>query len=350
MNNKIIITLLIVVLAQVNALHGKTTITDNTGGKITPTGINDSIKQFQDIVDDFGPAFANAYLMGNLAGYPIGTSILGGFPHFLIGVSLNSGFSNLERFDPDVQNSDKIFPAAGLAPSAFFGLGITKTTDVLFKFLLFSDGFYMPPLSMSLAELTKLNLYSVGGKVRHSLIEPVTILPGMFKFGGITIAGGLDYMYGIIEIQGKNLVVPLMEIEIDPTPSSGDEAIVGIDLESDYTFQNKWYMVSASTSALAYFDFFWIFGVYTGVGFAVSYGAFNLDFNSTSEAVADSPHGSLGTITVDSKNRYAPYYYSPLYILGMELNLFLIRLTFETMVNLRNGSDINLQLGARIQF
>jgi len=44
-----------------------------------------------------------------------------------------------------------------------------------------------------------------------------------------------------------------------------------------------------------------------------------------------------------------PGYLIPTFIFGVEINLFVIKLTADTMVNLANRSDVTLQGGVRMQ-
>ena len=59
---------------------------------------------------------------------------------------------------------------------------------------------------------------------------------------------------------------------------------------------------------------------------------------------------SVGTVIFKSKNSYRPTPVIPLYILGLEINIFVVKLNAETMVNLYNKSDVNVQFGTRFQF
>lgn len=299
-------------------------------------------RELQAISDSFGQAFANASLMANLSGYPLGSSILGEFPSFVAGISLNAGFSNLERFDDDIQDKDNIYPAAVPAPVFFFGLGLSSKSDVLFKFMLYSNDFYEPKIDNDEVNIKNINTYSVGGRVRYLLVEPVTLIPGIFRFGGIGLISGVDFIYGKVEVDGL-ITTFLDSVDISGTPQD-------VEIESDYELETSWYTLSASTAILVYGEAFLIFGAYTGLGAALSYGSIDIDFESQS-AVYESGTGThLGDITITSINSYNPYILSPLYIIGMEINLRFARLSFESMVNLRNRSDINLQFGARVQF
>ena len=149
------------------------------------------------------------------------------------------------------------------------------------------------------------------------------------------------------------MTIPFDTIEVDPDdtgplPSSS----YNLTFESTYSSDIEWFIVSVNTSALVYFNFYWIFDLYTGFGLSVNYGSFSMDLDADGDVRGDDPilPDPVGSITAVSRNRYRPYYFVPTYTLGAEINLFLVRFTLESMVSLRNGSDINLQFGTRFQF
>jgi hypothetical protein len=341
LSGKLVIITTALVLAAEISLYSGTKITDSLP-VFSTDGKKDLAAKIQTTSDNFGGPYSSACLMSNLSGYPIGSSVLKGFPHFLVGVSFSSGLANMEFFDKEADLPENSYPAVSLSPAAFFGLGIEEDLDILGKLMLYSDGFYMPPLGFEMATLKKINIYSVGAKIRKAVVKDVTVLPGVFKFGGVALSGGIDYMYGVMKFTGA-LDMPYGIVEL----SGGDAEIT---LETDYTLQQKWYVLSGSSTALAYVHLFWIFSAYTGVGISANYGSVDLSFIADSNVMEEGNPVSHGTIGIESINEYSPYYFAPLYIIGFELDLFLFKMTFETMVNLRNGSDINLQFGGRLEY
>jgi hypothetical protein len=354
---KLYCILIIVILSTVIPLYARTTITNTSN--ITPQGLTDAIDQFQNMADLNGPAIANAQALANIGGYPMGSAYLGGIPHFLIGVSFNAGLANMDTQDPDKKHTNGKFPVMGLNPVIYAGVGIAKGVDLLGKIMLFSDGFYKPPLNYSYANLSKLNLYSIGGKLRFNYIGEQKIVPGIFSFGGLTFSAGADLLYGIIGINGS-YKYKITDIEVSTGVPIPPTYKVEINFNSDYSCRVSWYLMSINPQVLAYFNFFWLLNLYTGFGFPINYGSFQLklhgngnietDDDNYALIVGSGPPNSLGSIEVSSENKYHPLIFMPVYIIGFDLDLIILKLTFESMVNLWNRSDVNIQLGTRIQF
>ena len=324
-------------------------------GNITGTGIDEVAAQFQKILDINGPAIANAYALANVAGYPFGTAYLGDFPSFMLGISLNAGLANMEALDKSKTVPQGEVPVGALNPVIFFGIGLKNGYDFLGKFMIFSSGFYQPPLNYSYAKLTKLNLLSLGGKLRKNYVEKKTILPGLLEFGGVTFSLGADLIYGIIGVEGE-YDYAMKNVEVDP-PGLPPPLAVNLDFKPNYSASVGWFITSVTGEALAYMHVFWIFSVYTGFGLTVQYGFFSFKLDAGGQVTTDdityiTAKGDnivAPNIGIQSHNSYNPYFIMPEYIVGFDINLYLIRLSFETMVNLRNRKDVNLQVGLRFQ-
>lgn len=335
---RLILAIAIIYGAAVSASAGTTV---STTLPVSITGLNDAIKQFQNFSDNYGPSISNAYALGNISGYPVGSANLGAFPHFTAGISANAGLVNMQYFDTDVPRDQNKKPAVGLNPTLFIGLGLGSGWDFMGKLMVYSNGFYNPPLSFSFFKLDKLNLVSVGGKLRYNAVKKKTIIPRVFNFGGITLSGGADMLYGLLSGSGKQKYT-LKQIDFGGTPYD-------VNFDANYSAKILWYIVSLNAQALAYIDFLFICSFYTGFGMAGNYGYFHMTANATGTATVSGPVAP-GTIIVDSNNKYGPYYLMPVYIVGFDINLYLTRLSFESMVNMRNGRDINVSIGARYQY
>jgi hypothetical protein len=116
----------------------------------------------------------------------------------------------------------------------------------------------------------------------------------------------------------------------------------------------SWWLISPSIQALFYFDFLWIFTIYTGFGLAVHLGSFDLNLTASGDVYAGAPWPlpttPIASVTGTSVTSYAPSIIMPLYILGLDINLYILQISFETMVNLMNLRDINIQIGVRSQW
>ena len=350
-----VILLVSFVLLVPAGISAKTTI-DQSGisANITTTGFADMEKLIQDTADFLGPGVANGFAISNIGGYPIGKSYLGDFPHFFIGASASVGLTNMDYFDKDKERVNGRYPGGGVNTSAYFGAGLGKGLDFMGRIFTFSTGMYQPPLKNDYVKLSKLNLYAAGGKIRYNLVGEKTLLPGLFDFGGITISGGADILKGFIEVTGS-LDYKMDAIELNLGPMTKQ---VNLNFNSQYTSQVSWYVITGTAQVAVYFDFLWLFDFYTGFGVSMNYGKFEMKIRGTGALTTDDADyrtyvdasGGLGTLSLVSDNTYRSDIYIPVYIVGFDVRLMVISLTLETMVNLRNRSDINAQVGARLQF
>ncbi|MCP4131897.1 MAG: hypothetical protein GY754_13030 [bacterium] len=329
------------------------TTLSNTG-TMEPDGISSAAAQVQAVSDSFGPAMANAYGLGNVGGYPIGTPILEPGDFFL-GLSINSGMTNMKYFDDSFQKPQGYYPAFGANPAVYLGIGLGGDIDILAKVMIYTDSIYSPPLSFSYASLSKLKIYSAGGKFRYNYIKKKPLLPGLFDFGGVTFSLGGDFMYGELGLEGA-FDYPLGSIDVDPTGSN--PMTLALDFSPGYTAEVSWFIVGANFQAITYFDVFWIFDLYMGLGMLFTYGSFDLNINGQGQVTTDndtyklnnSGSGEIANLILTSTNSYNPTMLLPLFIIGLDIDLFIMRISVESMVNMWNREDINMQIGTRIQF
>jgi hypothetical protein len=337
----------VLLMAACLPLQGKTRVT--VTGPFTPDGIASAGQQFEQIIKNNGPAIANAFAMTNICGYPLGVATLGVFPSFFVGVSGGVGLSNLDYFDPEEKAAKGKVPVGGLNPLLYFGLGLSKSFDFIAKVFVYSDEFYLPDFSFETARLTSLNFYSFGAKVRYCPVKEKKLIPGLLKFGGLNVAIGVDFLYGIVGFEGTQ-PYPLKSIDID---EGGSTISIDLDFNPDYTARVEWYVLTFTPEIKAYFNVLWIFIVYFGFGFPVNIGSFDVKIKGDGEVSTDDPSYTgpdpLGTVSIRTNNEYAPMIFMPVLALGLELALWKIYFTFETNVNLINREDINMQLAFRIQ-
>lgn len=355
---KVFLILCCVVLPLTLQAETTVSVTGPNSGDIPTDGLTDITDNIDTLLNNFGPAIANAYALGNIAGYPVGCSYIGSLPHLFIGISFNAGLTNMHRFDNATTNKEDVFPGFGLNPVITFGLGLGKGLDVLGKIFVYSTGFYRPPVDYEILTLDKLNVYSFGGKVRYNLVKRKTLMPGVFNFEGITLSVGGDAMYGRIDISGL-YNYPLETITIDPGTGPPFPKELELQFEPTYSSTVKYFLASANAQALIYVNFFFLFNLYTGFGTSLNFGSFDVNIQATGDAITDDadynavygpgPH-TVASVEVTSSNRFKPRYLMPVYILGLEIDLFALQITVESMVDLRNGRDINLQLGLRSQW
>jgi hypothetical protein len=277
--------------------------------------------------------YPGAFALANVGGYPIGDALIGDFPHMYFGVSFALGCANMKYYDEHIPREKSIYPAFAPNPVLNFGFGLKGGFDLLFKLMIFTDAIYRPPLNQKSAKLGKFNFYSAGFKLRKNLVGKVEVLPNLLSFGGFTIAAGGDYMEGIIGINGN----------YNYTISSANALF-----SAYYNFNLKWLMVGANAQAVTYINFLWIFDLYAGFGATLTYG--NLKLDGSGVGPITSILGPAGLIIARAEYKRKPKVFMGLFIAGLEINIWILKITFETNVNITNGKDISLQLGTRFQF
>ncbi len=330
-------------------------IIDSSGTPFVPVeGVLQYQSEIENIFNTTGPAFATAILLANIGGYPVGTSSLGGPGHFFVGLSLNVGMANMKFFDDDLDRPRGYYPGFGPNPAIFAGIGLDDRLDLFLKFFMYNDSIYRPPVDFSYASLTGINLYSAGAKFRYRTVDRVIIFPGLFHFGGIVLSLGADVMSGTLSFDGK-YPYDLGTILVD-TGGSGIQP-APVVLNSIYSAKMRWYMASVTLEGLVFFDIFWIFSVYTGAGITLGYGtfemkalAYGIGVTTNTDYITNRGTDQIGYISATADTLYRPKLYHPLFIIGFDINLFITRISVESVVDMRNRSDINLQLGARFQY
>lgn len=290
--------------------------------------------------------YPGAFAMANLGGYPIGDAYIGNFPHMFFGVSGTVGCANMQYWDEDIPRQKSVYPAYAPNPNIYIGFGLAKGFDMMFKIMFFSDAMYRPPLNQKSAKLDKFNVYSGGGKLRYNVIEKKTVLPFIFGFGGFTVSAGADFMDGIMTINGNYKLNMTVDVPSPPAPVAGPYPLT---LDAYYNFSMKYSMLSWNAQAIVYFNFLWLFDFYTGFGVAMTWGYNSLDASGMGN-VTNTALGNLGVIRAFARYKYFPRGFMGIYIAGLEINIWVLKITAETMVNISNGKDINLQLGTRVQF
>jgi hypothetical protein len=302
--------------------------------------------QFENKVDMNGPNFANAFAFSSTTGYANGKATLGDFPHFEVGLFVNSALTNtqvLQNSTSGTYNGEVV--GLGITPALRFGIGLGGGFDFMGKFLMFNKDLYDPNLKTPVATLDELTLYIIGGRVRYNVIKEKTVIPFLFSFGGISLSAGADLSRGIIGIGGK------YEMPFQSIPVAG-YGTINPQLSGDYTTRMSWYYLSTTFQGLVYFELLKLFSFYTGLGTSFGYGWFKFEFDATGTLSdpAALPLPFSSTVLFSSENKYHPMKVIPTYVLGLELNIPIVKIVAESQVNLRNRADVSLTLGLRITF
>jgi len=333
-------------------LTAKTVIDLSAVGGIT-VNLAEISSEVESKADLNGPIIANSMALSNITGYPIGKATIGSFPHFEAGIALGAGFTNMKYFVDDSEASENgSLPGITPNPVAHFGFGLAGGLDIIGKLFVLSQSMIDFGVESDIATLTHYNILSVGGKLRYNIMEKKTLIPFIFNFGGVTLSLGGDAMYGEIKVNG-DYEAGFGDITIDY--GSGDLP-VPIDFSGNYDARVLWGLISVTGQAVAYFDIMYLFSLYSGFGLTANFGYFKMDFNGDGDLTTKDAgyigvigNGDVGTLNFTSQNTYRPYYLVPTYLIGLEVNLFVLKLTGETMVNLYNLEDVNAQVGVRIQ-
>ena len=326
---------------------GTTIIFDDTAGDATDINTSEAEEAFQELSDINGPIIANSFALSNILGYPIGKSSIGIFE---AGVAVGAGLTNTVYYSDEEDAKEGSLPGVTANPVIHAGITLPGGFDVIGKLFYLKNNRYIPDLESSLASLTDYNFLSVGGKLRWNYIEDATVIPFLLSFGGLTFSIGADAMIGNIDISGN------YKTELEPVTYTvgGSDYTVTSEFDGDYSSSIKWKMMSITAQAVTYIDIMYLFSFYTGFGLTGNLGFFSTEFDGTGIVSSDDPSlpgapRTLGGITFESSNNYRPDYFLPTWIFGLELNLTVLKITGETMVNLRNGEDVTLQAGVRIQ-
>ncbi|HOT45239.1 MAG TPA: hypothetical protein PLM53_12355 [Spirochaetota bacterium] len=304
-------------------------------------GVLTTIQELDNVIWKNFRNYPAAFALTNVGGYPVGDALIGDFPHMYFGVSFTLGCSNMKYYDESIPREKSIYPAYAPNPVLNFGFGLKGGFDVLFKLMIFTDAIYRPPLNQKSAKMGKFNFYSAGFKLRKNLVGKKDVLPNLLGFGGFTIAAGGDFMDGITGINGS-YDYTLQNIYVGGSYRD-------VLFTAYYNFNLKWQMIGANAQATAYINFLWIFDLYAGFGFALTWGRIKLDGSGVGP-ITSTTLGSLGYITARCEYSKKPKPFMGLFIAGLEINIWILKITLETDVNITNGKDINLQLGTRFQF
>jgi hypothetical protein len=326
------------------------------GVTIDTAEIDKMVDQLQHTIDKNGPFVANAFALANVLGYPIGKSYLGSFPSFEIGLAAGAGCTNMKYFDKsDPAHDNGTRPMFAPNPVIHFGVGIGGGVDVLGKMFYISKSVvnrYKSDIDYEAhgTTLKDYKIYSAGAKLRYNYIKEKKFLPFYLSFGGITFSLGGNILYGDISFTG-NYKYDFENVTVDLPPTR----TVPMHFDGQFDANIHWAIFTLDAQAIAYFDIFYLFSLYSGFGATGNIGSFKVKFNGNGTFTADNvspplPTNEMGNLTFTSKNSYGPSHVIPLYILGLEINILVLKLNVETMVNLLNRSDVSAQFGTRLQF
>jgi hypothetical protein len=288
-------------------------------------------------------------------GYPNGKSTIKKFPHFEFGAAVGAGVLGVNRGD-DYTDDHPSIPFFGANGGFHFGTGVADDIDVTVKF--FSLGWFVTvkeeieengDTTSFRMKFTDSDIYSVGVKARYNWKERKTLVPILFSFGGISFNLGLDYMYGKWRADSQFTDVQTVNLGAEGTGAA-------ISTVTGYS-QIDWNIFSLTPEAFVYADILYLFSLYTGPSISINIGSYNFDMVQNGDLRAQVAFGTLsineqiGTVSMVSKNEMHPYIILPKWTVGLEINLWVLKLQVEGAAILTSVMDSGMiQAGVRMQF
>ena len=246
-------------------------------------------QQIQDTSDLNGPYVADAFALANILGYPIGKAYIGAFPSFEFGIAGGAGCTNMKYYDKDDPAHDNgTLPMFAPNPVVHVGFGLAGGLDVLGKMFYISKSAvdrYKSDIDYGtdVATLKNYKIYSVGGKLRYNYIKEKKFLPFYLSFGGITFSLGGNFMYGDISFTGD------YEYAFEDIVVTGYPTGIPISFNGTYDANIHWAIFTIDAQAIAYFDIFYLFSLYSGFGIAGNIGSFDVEFNGEGTGTTSEP-------------------------------------------------------------
>jgi hypothetical protein len=310
--------------------------------------------EFEEFVDNFftenEEVIPGGLAMVNTLGYPNGKATIKPFPHFEFGVAAGGGILEYGRYE-DFSEDNPTIPFGGINAAVHVGTGITGRLDVTLKF--FSLGLvYKVDESFDdeagdveyKVRIKDTEVYSAGAKFRYNLLPNMTIVPLLLSFGGVSVNLAFDYMKGETK----------MIMEMSDTESV---FIGGSPYDAMATYQNEgrieWNLYSVTPEMLVYLDLLYFISLYTGPSVSFNYGTFDFTMkgNGTVVDTTGTFPGNIATSTVDIDYSMKPYAMIPKWTLGIELNLWVLKMQAEVTSILNSPNDSLMgQVGIRMQF
>lgn len=309
--------------------------------------------------------------LANALGYPNGRAMIGQFPHFEIGVSAGVSTYQLFRYkDYDIHNPE--IPGGGVNGGIHFGTGIDDRMDIMFKiFVLGSFYVYDREFDQSVThdatidrdynlKVTDNSIYSFGVKSRYNLFRPRP--RSLLGFGGLNVNLAFDYMSARFAAKGEytttktvDLTIPLMMG--DPIPTEMIAQVAG-------SAAIQWHFFSVTPEVIAYFNVLYAINLYTGFALSINRGAITFETdargtlkNTSNITDPNNPsitlvpaNSTIATAVLHADTSMTPNVLLPRYILGLELDFFLFKITLEASTVLTSPAEsFTAQVGVRTE-
>jgi len=324
-------------------------------------------KQFAKYIDTFFEknrlVFPSGLAMVNTLGYPIGKSYIGQFPSFEFGTAAGLGVFQRHRQD-DYTDTNPTMPGGGANGGFHIGTGITDDLDIILKFFSLNWVYRVDETFENQGDTTQfifyakdINFYSFGAKLRYNIIDPMSLVPFVLKFGGVTVGCGLDYFR--MTANTSMDITDTRDVSVDILGTNYSTSAVA-NYSSDVTFTAD--IVSVTPEIFVYADLFYFITLYTGPSCSFNWGSLNFKMDGAGSLANSATIGGivpantqLATMTIVSDYKMGPYFVIPKWVVGAEFNFWVLKLQAEvsmalTGTNTDIADSMMAQVGVRFHF
>ncbi|MCX7679629.1 MAG: hypothetical protein N2316_10480 [Spirochaetes bacterium] len=308
-------------------------------------------------------------VLANVLGYPNGRAMIGMFPHLTVGITAGISTYKLFRYQ-DFETDNPEVPGAGANAAVFFGTGIDKNMDIMFKiFALGSYYVYDREIEQSVTHdatierelkltITDNSLYSFGAKTRYNIFQPRS--RGLISFSGLNVNLSFDYLAARFAARGEykttkqvDLTMPFME----GTPIS-TEVLATVTGSAAV----QWHFFSITPEVMAYLNILYFLNVYTGFAFSVNRGVITFETDATGALINTADikdqyntilvpaNSTIATAVLHADSSMKPVVFFPRYIIGLEFDFLLVKVALEASTVLTSPADsFTAQIGVRTE-
>jgi len=326
---------------------------------------------------------ATGFALANPLGYPNGKNTIKKFPHFEAGIAVGASIYDFSRINDFNTETNPTVPGIGANAGVHFGTGITDNFDLTVKF--FTIGLfytYSNDIQQSIQgkpinfNFTRNDITSFGIKGRYKLLPRIKVMPYVFSFGGISVNLSLDYLSTDFRMEASYNNADSISLNLtDPLDSSNTENDKPTSIQSQLsgkgTVMSKFF--SVTPEILVYADFFYAITLYTGPSLTINMGHMDInldiegDVKNTDNVTINSPlsggdlilipaNQTIASAVLLSDNRLIPAWFTPRWIIGMEINIVMVKIQVEaaielaSLVHVKEFSDIaaTVQVGIRV--
>ncbi len=318
--------------------------------------------------------------LANTVGYPNGKAVI---PNFECGMAVGAGVYKYDRYE-NFSTDDPKIPGGGVNAAFHFGFGLSKDTDLSFKFLI-NQGMYKPEKNISEESeednggvvintkkrkydftLEETNMVSLGVKGRYNIVPEKKLIPFVLSFGGVTAGVALDYQHARVISKGEYQDTrPVSFTGVNPLSGESFKEVVSVETTIYGNADFEWNVISVTPEIMAYSDLFYFLTLYTGPAVSINAGSANFSMKANGVLVNLSPvYGDAAStlVVATAGNTIATGYLRanepfsvplavPLWKAGFEINIMAFKIQGEAATVLTSPTKSFIaQVGMRVQF